>query len=218
MNERQILNWTGKMGRNEEGRIPYFKTGIYNPGGVAQPGEVWVRNFAYNCSEPPCADAELKSDDCIGEDISLNQLSRERPEIVPETDENDVLSRQKRARRDKNKKDKKTRKKDKEKGKRKREKKEKEEIDETTQNPSGIQNLNFELTELGAKMGSCRLRAYGKAVYTNLERELVQEIRKENHSEAIKKLVDVLEAHDRRTDMLENKIVEQEKGFSTLID
>ena len=197
------------MGRNEEGRIPYFKTGIYNPGGDAQHGEIWIRNFVYNCSEPPCADAKLTSDDCTGNDISLNQLSREHPELELETDENDVLSRQKRARKDKKKKEKKTRKREKEKGKRKREKKE----DEESEEPTGIQNLNFELTKLGTQMGSCRLRAYGKAVYTNLERELVQEIRKENHSEAIKKLVDVLEAHDRRTDMLENKIVEQEKRF-----
>ena len=97
INERKIVDWSGKIGRNEEGRIPYFKAGIYNPSGYAQNAEVWIRNFAYNCSEEPCAETRTH-DKCFEEESVLNRLVRadENQEV-----ENDVLSRESRGSRSK---------------------------------------------------------------------------------------------------------------------
>lgn len=97
INERKIVDWSGKIGRNEEGRIPYFKTGIYNPSGHAQNAEVWIRNFAYNCSEEPCAETRTQ-DKCFRMESVLNRLVR--PSANEET-ENDVLSRESRGSRSK---------------------------------------------------------------------------------------------------------------------
>ena len=33
INKARRVQWSGKLGRNDEGRIPYFKVGIYNPNG-----------------------------------------------------------------------------------------------------------------------------------------------------------------------------------------
>ena len=97
INERTIVDWSGKIGRNEEGRIPYFKAGIYNPSGYAQNAEVWIRNFAYNCSEEPCAETRTH-DKCFEKESVLNRLVRvDENQIV----ENDVLSRESRGSRSK---------------------------------------------------------------------------------------------------------------------
>ena len=48
-NDRKIvdslIDSSFKMGRNDEGRIPHFKIGLYNADGIAEKGEIWVRNY-----------------------------------------------------------------------------------------------------------------------------------------------------------------------------
>ena len=186
------------MGRNEDGRIPYFKTGIYNAAGEAQRGEVWIREFAYNCSAEPCAESSVASS-LDEEKEALNQLNREAKSDIEELDENDVLSRSKRA---KGKKNKKERKEKKERAERKGRKRDKVR--------NGL-SLEFELHK-NAPPESCLLKAYGKAVYTNLERELTKEMQKEDHNQVARKLVEVLKANDRRADILENTVRDLERG------
>merc|ERR1712147_61375 len=117
--------------------------------------------------------------------------------IDNELNENDVLSREKRG-----KKNRKERKEKKERPERKGRKRDKER--------NGL-SLEFELHK-NAPPGSCLLKAYGKAVYTNLERELTKEMQKEDHNQVARKLVEVLKANDRRADILENTVRDLERG------
>lgn len=194
------------MGRNEDGRIPYFKTGIYNAAGEAQRGEVWIRNFAYNCSAEPCAESAISTNQLNGEEEEkkvLNQLkqSEVKTDIDNELNENDVLSREKRGKGG-GKKNRKERKEKKERPERRGRKRDKVR--------NGL-SLEFELHK-NAPPGSCLLKAYGKAVYTNLERELTKEMQKEDHNQVARKLVEVLKANDRRADILENTVRDLERG------
>jgi hypothetical protein len=41
------IDWTGPIGRNDRGRLPYFKIGVYNPSGlVTGTTEVQFRNYS----------------------------------------------------------------------------------------------------------------------------------------------------------------------------
>ena len=40
INKSRKVRWKGNVGRNEEGRIPYIKLGIYNPDG--SPEREWL--------------------------------------------------------------------------------------------------------------------------------------------------------------------------------
>ena len=41
----QVVDWRGPIGRNDGGRLPYFKIGVYNPSGVAGRTQVFFRNY-----------------------------------------------------------------------------------------------------------------------------------------------------------------------------
>ena len=41
-----VDGWSGPVGRNDEGRAPYFKIGIYNPSGNGRTMGVSFANFS----------------------------------------------------------------------------------------------------------------------------------------------------------------------------
>ena len=47
MDSEKVVDYTGPIGRNDGGRLPYFKIGMYNPSGlVAGATEVQFRNYS----------------------------------------------------------------------------------------------------------------------------------------------------------------------------
>ena len=46
INGTQVVNWVGPIGRNDGGRLPYFKIGVYNPSGITGQTEVLFRNYS----------------------------------------------------------------------------------------------------------------------------------------------------------------------------
>ena len=47
------LRWAGPLGRHDDGRIPYFKIGVYNPSGDTAPVEVTFANLTHATGPPP---------------------------------------------------------------------------------------------------------------------------------------------------------------------
>jgi hypothetical protein len=42
----KVIDWTGPIGRNDGGRLPYFKIGVYNPSGIPGKTQVFFRNYS----------------------------------------------------------------------------------------------------------------------------------------------------------------------------
>jgi len=45
---QKVVDWMGPVGRNDEGRMPHFKIGIYNPSGSTDSMSVSYRMFTQN--------------------------------------------------------------------------------------------------------------------------------------------------------------------------
>nr|XP_018668784.1 uncharacterized protein LOC100183141 isoform X3 [Ciona intestinalis] len=52
INGRKVIDWIGACGRNDEGRLPYFKIGIYNPTGSSFPLRMYVRGYEHTYTQP----------------------------------------------------------------------------------------------------------------------------------------------------------------------